>query len=441
MAFAALASGSGPATLPDAAETWIAPIAARARELGLSETIGEALHAMLVHRQGAPSIDVWHGAPSDRPHFVLNLGAFADPSVGFDGEGFSAAVTVAVQALTLVGRARAKRIAVGFADLAGLLARLGMDYDSQPARELGANIAALLRIRADAASAKLAECFGESVAAAPLMAVNVRLMGLGARAVSAGTRLLHEATTAILQPGPEAALLGIGTGGFAPAFSPLIDGQLSEASRAYLAARGMSAEAAMAAILAGDNPLKPASLEAHQAMHDAIAPWLHAVPARPEKPALPKQIGAAGPLPARRRGYTQRASVGGHTVFLRTGEYEDGQLGEISIALAKETAAFRGLMESFATAVSLGLQHGVPLTDFVDAFTLTRFGPAGTVEGDPAVSRATSLLDYVFRHLATSYLGRQDVPPVEEEPQSEAPRLPLDLPEAPRERRNLRVVR
>ncbi len=449
MGFAALARGEGAASLPDAAETWIAPIATRAAELGISDTLGEDLHLLLLRRQGAPSIDIWQGLPPVQPHFVLNLAAFADPSVGFDGEAFGAAVTVAVQTLALCAPTRVRRMGVGFADLAGLLARLGINYDSQPARELGANIAALLRTRADLASAQLAGQLGEHAATAPVMAVNLRLMGLGARPVTAGTPLLHEATTAILPPGPEAALLGVATGGFAPCFSPLTDGQLSEASRAYLAARGMSAEAAMAALLAGDNPLQPASIEAHQAMHDAISPWVHEVPARPVLPA-PSQMPSTGPLPARpigllparRRGYTQRASVGGHTVFLRTGEYETGQLGEISIGLAKEGAAFRGLMESFATAVSLGLQHGVPLADYVDAFTQTRFGPAGAVEGDPAVSRATSLLDYVFRHLATSYLGRQDIPPAEEEPQYEPPRLPLDLPEAPREkRRNLRVVR
>jgi len=441
MGFAALAKGDGAASLPDAAEAWIAPIATRAAELGISDIMGEALHLLLLRRQGAPSIHIWQQLPTAQPQFVLNLAAFADPSVGFDGEAFSAAVTVAVQALSLCGPTRVRRIAVSFADLAGLLARLGMAYDSQPARELGANIAALMRTRADSASAHLAEYLGEYAATAPMVAVNLRLMGLGARPVSAGTRLLHEATTAILPPGPEAALLGVATGGFAPCFSPLTDGQLSEASRAYLAANGISAEAAIAALLAGDNLLKPASIEAHQAMHDAIAPWLHDVPARPELPA-PSQAQSSGPLPARRRGYTQRASVGGHTIFLRTGEYETGQLGEISIGLAKEGAAFRGLMENFATAVSLGLQHGVPLADYVDAFTQTRFGPAGAVEGDPAVSRATSLLDYIFRHLATSYLGRQDIPQAEEEPPYEMPRLPLDLPEAPREkRRNLRVVR
>ncbi len=94
-------------------------------------------------------------------------------------------------------------------------------------------------------------------------------------------------------------------------------------------------------------------------------------------------------LPSRRSGYTQKASVGGHKLFLRTGEYDDGMLGEIFIALQKEGAAFRGLMDNFAHAVSIGLQHGVPLERFVETFTFTRFGPAGAVEGDPAVHAAT----------------------------------------------------
>ena len=109
----------------------------------------------------------------------------------------------------------------------------------------------------------------------------------------------------------------------------------------------------------------------------------------------------------------RRPRVGGHKLFLRTGEYDDGALGEIVIALHKEGAAFRGLMDNFALAVSLGLQHGVPLERFVEAFTFTRFGPAGAVEGDPAVRAATSLLDYVFRHLAANYLGRHDIPEAE----------------------------
>jgi ribonucleoside-diphosphate reductase alpha chain len=114
-------------------------------------------------------------------------------------------------------------------------------------------------------------------------------------------------------------------------------------------------------------------------------------------------------LPHRRKGYTQKAVVGGHKVYLRTGEYEDGRLGEIFIDMHKEGAAFRSLMNNFAIAISLGLQYGVPLEEYVDAFTFTRFEPAGFVQGNDYIKNATSLLDYVFRELAISYLGRFDL--------------------------------
>jgi hypothetical protein len=150
-------------------------------------------------------------------------------------------------------------------------------------------------------------------------------------------------------------------------------------------------------------------------------------------------------------GYTQKASVGGHKLYVRTGEYEGGALGEVVVALHKEGAAFKGLMESFALAVSLGLQHGVPLAEYVEAFTFTRFGPAGAVEGDPAVTQATSMLDYVFRHLAANYLGRTDIPEAEPvvgdavaEAAEASPLLPLDLPAAEADararRRGFRVI-
>ncbi|MBK8210694.1 MAG: vitamin B12-dependent ribonucleotide reductase [Rhodospirillales bacterium] len=114
-------------------------------------------------------------------------------------------------------------------------------------------------------------------------------------------------------------------------------------------------------------------------------------------------------LPNRRKGYTQKAKVGGHKVFLRTGEYEDGKLGEIFIDMHKEGAAFRSLMNNFAIAISIGLQYGVPLEEFVDAFTFTRFEPAGPVEGNDSIKLATSILDYIFRELGVSYLGRTDL--------------------------------
>ena len=114
-------------------------------------------------------------------------------------------------------------------------------------------------------------------------------------------------------------------------------------------------------------------------------------------------------LPERRKGYTQKAIVGGHKVYIRTGEYETGKLGEIFIDMHKEGAAFRSLMNNFAIAISIGLQYGVPLEEYVEAFTFTRFEPNGIVEGNDAIKMATSILDYIFRELAVSYLGRNDL--------------------------------
>ena len=114
-------------------------------------------------------------------------------------------------------------------------------------------------------------------------------------------------------------------------------------------------------------------------------------------------------LPERRKGYTQKAIVGGHKVYLRTGEYQDGRLGEIFIDMHKEGAAFRAMMNNFAIAISVGLQYGVPLEEFVEAFTFTRFEPAGMVQGNDSIKNATSILDYIFRELAVSYLDRTDL--------------------------------
>ena len=120
-------------------------------------------------------------------------------------------------------------------------------------------------------------------------------------------------------------------------------------------------------------------------------------------------------LPQRRKGYTQKATVGGHKVYLRTGEYEDGRLGEVFIDMHKEGAAFRSLMNNFAIAVSIGLQYGVPLEEFVEAFPFTRFEPQGIVSGNDAIKMSTSILDYTFRELAISYLDRHDLGHVDRE--------------------------
>ncbi len=126
-------------------------------------------------------------------------------------------------------------------------------------------------------------------------------------------------------------------------------------------------------------------------------------------------IGARRRLPDRRAGYTQKARIGNHKLYLRTGEYEDGSLGEIFLDMHKEGAAFRSMTNCFAIAISLGLQHGVPLEEYIDAFLFTRFEPNGTVQGNPHIKMTTSIIDYIFRELAISYLGRHDLAQVEPE--------------------------
>ncbi|QDO99262.1 vitamin B12-dependent ribonucleotide reductase [Ferrovibrio terrae] len=161
-------------------------------------------------------------------------------------------------------------------------------------------------------------------------------------------------------------------------------------------------------------PLQTQALE-DDTMEESVAEQVAEAPAAARAQIMAERIVekliAAGrqKLPQRRKGYTQKAIVGGHKVYLRTGEYDEGKLGEIFIDMHKEGAAFRSLMNNFAIAISIGLQYGVPLEEFVEAFTFTRFEPSGMVEGNDVIKMSTSILDYVFRELAVSYLGRTDL--------------------------------
>ena len=426
-ALAALAPGTGPIRLPQAAEAWIAPLAARAVTAPATSPLAERLHDLLLRRQAAPDAPLWQGQ-ADRPvRFVLNLPGFVDPAAGFDLPAYQGAIATVREAASLLPAA-----SLGFADLAGLLAALGIPYAAPPAREVARGLAALLAGR-PAALADIPEIPGLAEAARSAAAAAPR--------------------AALAPPGPAEALLGAETGGIAPPFSPLApEGGLTRAARAWLAATATAPEEALAALLGGADPFPRADAAAHAEMIWAVAPFLDApaaliADAAPAAAPAPLAAPTRRDLPARRAGYTQKATVGGHRLYLRTGEYADGRLGEMSIALHKETAAFRGLMDAFSAAVSLGLQHGVPLGEFVEAFVQTRFGPAGAVEGDPAVGQASSLLDYVFRHLAAAYLGRHDLPAPEIEDAEPAsaggPLLPLDLPEGGSvlaRRRRFRVV-
>lgn len=420
-ALVALVAAAGAVSAADAAEAWIAPVAARAEALGLSSDVAERLHALLVTQRGAPSAGVWRLTPEAVPGFTLNLPSFLDDAGHFDDNALTTAVRDAVTALTLTAPT-ASGLAIGFTGLHLFLTRLGLAYDSLAAREATAQVTALIAAAAQAQSEALT---------------------MGARR--------HKALLGFTADPAVEALLGSETLNFVPALSPVnAQGQLSLWAREHLAQAGLSTETALARTLSGETLFPTVSLAAHQAMYDTLVPLVTALPARPGA-ALPAQPPRdRQPLPARRTGYTQKVSVGGHKLFLSTGEYGNGRLGEIFVALHKEGAAFRSLMDSFAIAVSLGLQHGVPLEEFVEAFTFTRFGPAGTVEGDPAVPAATSMLDYVFRNLAVNYLGQITLAPATIEPSDtigdgaaeRAPLLPLDLPApAPRERRkNLKLV-
>ena len=429
-ALASLAPGAGPVSLPRAAETWIA------RAADGDADLAESLRALLLTRRGGPGAETWRDGSAkvgaEPPRFVFNLSAFLEADGSFDAAGYAEACAAAVRALDRLGGGRARRLRLGFADLAGLLAGLGLPYDSPGARAAAAALAALTRGAAEAESGRLAERLGalEPVALnwpAPPTETPVPGLAEAARAAldaAAGSPgLRHAALVAVAPPDAAEALLGAGTGGIAPAAA---DVSVPEAAR--------------------------------QAMREAVAPFLHAplpLPAAVPGEARPAPRQAPASAPRRQTGTVLRVSVGGHKVALRTAEDADGRLVEIAVTLSKEGAAYRSLMESFAQSVSLGLQRGVPLAEYVDAFAYTRFGPAGAVEGDPAIPRATSVLDWAFRRLALDHLGRRDLPQPSEEdclPDSlgtaaqQAPLLPMDLPRTPApaspraRRRALRLV-
>ncbi len=155
-----------------------------------------------------------------------------------------------------------------------------------------------------------------------------------------------------------------------------------------------------------------AALSAAEAVGEAER-ILRALPTRDAREAVRRAVGLLrgerDSLPSRRNGFAQKARVGGHTIYLHTGEFSDGSLGELFISMSKDGAAFRSLMNCFAIAVSIGLQHGVPLEAYVDSFLFTKFEPNGMVTGNDRIHMATSIIDYVFRELAVSYLGRADL--------------------------------
>jgi ribonucleoside-diphosphate reductase alpha chain len=184
--------------------------------------------------------------------------------------------------------------------------------------------------------------------------------------------------------------------------------KLSQPLNAQLLADEEEEQEEAIAALAADQPQAQRAIVLAERLQQRVAE-LEDEKARIERQLREDRRGLRERLPDRRTGYIQKAVVGGHKVYLHTGEYEDGRLGEIFLDMHKEGAAFRSLMNNFAIAVSVGLQYGVPLEEFVDAFTFTRFEPAGLVGGNARIKNATSILDYIFRELAISYLERNEL--------------------------------
>jgi hypothetical protein len=464
-ALAALAPGSGPVVLPRLAESWIAPLAARGRKLGVlaevaeEDAFAEALRALLLDRRGTPGAAIWRGEAKGPARFVLNLPAFLEPEGGFDAPAYAAAVALGVRALDIWTGAKAARLSVGFADLAGLIAGLGLRYDSAEGRAVGAAVAAVTRGAAEAESGRLADRLGARepvclLAPAPPGETPVPGLAAAARAAldaAAGCAgLRHIGLVALTAPDAAERLLGAESGGLAPP---------NGATRLALDRGGWVAEVpTRAALRVGREQaaalLAPVPHAAWAAMAMAVSPFLHAAPPVPAAEAAAPR--AALPLPARTAparptGAVWRATVGGHKVVLRTTEDAAGRPVEVALTLSKEGAAYRSLMDAMMGSVSIGLAAGVPLDLYVEAYAYTRFGPAGVVEGDPAIRRATSVLDWTFRRLALDYLNRRDPADPAEEPEAEndmaghaAAQLSLlDLPEAPSpraRRRQLRLV-
>ena len=455
-ALAALMPGAGPGTRPlslvSLAEAWIRRAAAGAAALGLPEagSLAEALRALLLARRGAPGASVWRDSTGDEPRFVLNLPAFLEAPAGFDSAGYARAVRLAVLALEGLSAGRARRLRVGFADLAGLLAGLGLDYESREAREVAQAIAALTRGAAEAASGECAAMLGERApvtlfAPPPPAACAVPGLAEAARealdAAAAAPGLRHESLFALSPADAVEALLGAESAGLAPAAGP---SRLTATGGEEPTAAARRAGARAGALLAPRGP------EARAAMQAAVEPFLHAgAPAPVAASERPRPVPMPAPTRAAARGQVWKVSIAGHRVTLRTAEHPDGTLSEVSLTLAKDSAAFRGVLDALCQSVSLGLARGVPLAEFVQAHAYTRFGPAGVVEGDSRIARATSILDWGFRRLALEYLeGPALADPTEEEcgaelgvAAGEQPLLPLEAPAGPQaRRRSLRLV-
>lgn len=432
----------GPVRLATEAARWVDAIDATPRLPGTpadAPPVGRSLSCLLLMRQMAPNAALWQRRPDEQAGFVVRLSGFTQEGI-FAAEQYVACLRLACESLRrldaqesstrsgalplfeeLTPAASEKPVAglVTLTDLDACLAELGLDYDSPRARQFACAVAALAQQVACLGTGKTAEVFHspdfpdiERVSHSLAESPEGKTSSLAPQEKRAPLETGFAAAT------PTEALLGVESCGVAPVFSPVDEaGRLRPSTLARLAHRGLTPEKALAQALEGTIPLVTPEVGAQAKMQAALAPYCDCLPPLPE-PELEEVLtrlerGVRRPLPPRQTGFSQRVSIGGHPLVMRTSQFEDGSLGGLTLTPPRESPMTRGLMECLAQAVSIGLQFGAPLEAFVDQFAYTRFGPCGTVEGDPDVTYASSMLDYAFRTLSAAYSGQEmpDAPP------------------------------
>nr|WP_236646495.1 vitamin B12-dependent ribonucleotide reductase [Aristophania vespae] len=428
--------------------------------------LGRSLSCLLLMQHMAPNIALWQRRTDEQFGFVLRLSGFVQEST-FSPEQFVACLNLACDSLRRLNEAQRNERSgelplfdenkaaeenchcaglIQLTDLDACLAAQGLDYDSPEGREFAQAIIALARIALRKGTRQSA-----SVKASPLFP-EIEHFAISLLQADTHKAVLPPIELGFSSSGPIDALLGVETCGIAPIFSPIDEqGKLRSSTLHRLASRGLTPETALALALNNENPLPKISGQAFVKMHEAVSGLVDYLPPRPEPEteALLSRLerGVRRSLPLRQNGFSQKTSIGGHRLFMRTAEFEDGSLGALTLLPPRESPMARGLMECLGQAVSVGLQFGVPLEAFIEQFAYTHFGPCGTVEGDPVAAYASSMLDYAFRALSDAYLGKHmpDAPMASSSENAEDPLLPFDHNEfvhkkTDASRRQLRLV-
>lgn len=462
-------TSDGPIRLSSEAARWVDMIDATPPLLGAvkdTPSPGRSLSYLLLMRQMAPNTALWQRQPDEQPGFVLRLSSFVQDGI-FSPEHFVACLKLACDSLRrLAAFHHAEQSGelplfddqnaqispqkpagiLLLTDLDACLAAIGLDYDSHEAQQLARAITHLTRVVAHAGTRT-----PTSLLSIPEFPEFERVATSMTTAFATRSDLAP-IETGFSSPGPTDALLEVESCGLAPIFSLLDDnGHLRPSTLNRLAHKGLTPEKALALALGGTSPLPHTNSQAHAHMQKQLHDLCDYLPPLPE-PDTEKLIsrlerGVKRRLPMRQGGFSQRASIGGHRLFMRTSEFEDGSLSGLTLSPPRESPMARGLMECLSQAVSIGLQFGTPLEAFVDQFAYTRFGPCGTVEGDPVATYATSMLDYAFRALSEAYLGHHmpDAPTDQAKNEANAPMLPFASDNThtttnPRSKHHLRLV-